>query len=57
MDDWDQHEKGTMNPVIAGSQYEFVVPRGSLSENWCCIFIGLIGIAMFIMGAIAYFPG
>lgn len=57
MDDWKQLEEDRTNTVVATSRFEFMVPRGSLSENWCCIFIGLIGIAMFIMGAITYFLG
>lgn len=36
------------------SHIEYTAPRGSLYENSFCIFCGLIGIAMFIIGWLLY---
>jgi hypothetical protein len=40
---------------IKMSHYEFTVPRGSPTRNWCWIAIGVIGIILFIAGGLAYY--
>ncbi|MHA2396032.1 MAG: hypothetical protein ACXAC0_04955 [Candidatus Thorarchaeota archaeon] len=36
--------------ITQTSHIEFTAPRGSLSENYFCIFCGLVGIALFVIG-------
>jgi len=44
-----------MEASIKMSHYEFTVPRGSPTRNWCWIAIGVIGIILFIAGGLAYY--
>ncbi len=36
--------------MTTGTWVDYTAPRGSLSENWCCILIGVTGIIMFVAG-------
>jgi hypothetical protein len=36
------------------SHFEFGFPREALNRNWCCMALGIVGAALFMLGMITY---